>query len=176
MLKIFTTQLSSYFKRIADKEEFNLEDGARILAQAAVGEGSIYIHGIDEMEAVTLEATKSAEPLPYAKPLQDENVSSLTPIDCVLLISRFSTDKSAINLAQKLQEKHIPFVSISAIPKDVSEPSLHELSDAHINTQLVQPLIPGEDGSRFGFPAVMTALYAYYGLAFTLKEIIEEYE
>ncbi|RBN40554.1 DUF2529 domain-containing protein, partial [Priestia megaterium] len=33
-----------------------------------------------------------------------------------------------------------------------------------------------EDGSRFGFPAMMVALYAYYGLTFTLKEIVEEYE
>ena len=49
-----------------EKEEFNIEDGARLLAQAAVGDGTIYIHGFGEMDGVTKEALEGVEPLPKA--------------------------------------------------------------------------------------------------------------
>lgn len=62
MLKMFSTQLTGLFNRIQDKEEFSIEDGARLLAQAAVGDGSIYICGLKEMAAVEAEATEGAEP------------------------------------------------------------------------------------------------------------------
>ncbi len=81
-----------------------------------------------------------------------------------------------MEIAERLKKHDIPFVSIAAAPKEITEPSLTALADAHIDTKLLKPLIPGEDGSRFGFPAMMVALYAYYGLIFTLKEIVEEYE
>ncbi|MBN8433553.1 DUF2529 domain-containing protein [Priestia flexa] len=176
MLKIFTTQLSSYFKRIGEKEEFNLEDGARILAQAAIGEGNIYIYGVNEMQAVMYEATQSAEPLAHAKSLELNDISRLTSVDRVLIVTRFSTDEKAVQVAHTLLEQGIPFVSIGAIPKEVQGDSIHELADVHINTYLLQPLIPDDSGERFGFPALMTTLYAYYGLSFTLKEIMDENE
>jgi len=176
MLKIFTTQLSSYFKRIGEKEELNLEDGSRILAQAAVGQGNIYIYGVNEMQAVTYEATQSAEPLTHAKPLVLDDIRSLTSVDRVLIVTRFSTDEKAVEVAHMLLKEGIPFVSIGAVPKEVQSDSIHDLSDVHINTYLLQPLIPDDNGDRFGFPALMTALYAYYGLSFTLKEILDENE
>ncbi|MBM7704081.1 DUF2529 domain-containing protein [Metabacillus iocasae] len=174
MLKIFTTQLMGLLKRIDEKEEFTIEDGARILAQAAVGDGSIFIYGAGEMEAVTLEATVSEEPLPYAKPFT--SFDELTSVDRVLLVSRFSTNETVIEMAKQLQEKGISTVSIGAVPKEIERESVHTLTDVHIDTKLLKALIPGEDGMRFGFPAVITALYAYYGLAFTMKEMVEEYE
>ncbi|WP_210610791.1 DUF2529 domain-containing protein [Priestia flexa] len=176
MLKIFTTQLSSYFKRIGEKEELNLEDGSRILAQAAVGQGNIYIYGVNEMQAVTYEATQSAEPLTHAKPLVLDDIGSLTSVDRVLIVTRFSTDEKAVEVAHMLLKEGIPFVSIGAVPKEGQSDSIHDLSDVHINTYLLQPLIPDDNGERFGFPALMTALYAYYGLSFTLKEILDENE
>ncbi|MED3881374.1 DUF2529 family protein [Priestia megaterium] len=176
MLKIFTTQLSGFFKRIEEQEEFQFEDAARILAQASVGEGFIYIYGVEEMHAITLEALSSAEPLSQTKALPLHELNQLTSVDRVLLVSRFSTDNKAVEIAERLKKHDIPFVSIAAVPKELAEPSLTALADAHIDTKLLKPLIPGEDGSRFGFPAMMVALYAYYGLTFTLKEIVEEYE
>ncbi|MED3861783.1 DUF2529 family protein [Priestia megaterium] len=176
MLKIFTTQLSGFFKRIEEQEEFQFEDAARILAQASVGEGFIYIYGVEEMHAITLEALSSAEPLSQAKAFPLHELDQLTSVDRVLLVSRFSTDNKAVEIAEHLKKRDIPFVSIAAVPKEIAEPSLTALADAHIDTKLLKPLIPGEDGSRFGFPAMMVALYAYYGLTFTLKEIVEEYE
>ncbi|MBY0025891.1 DUF2529 domain-containing protein [Priestia aryabhattai] len=176
MLKIFTTQLSGFFKRIEEQEEFQFEDAARILAQASVGEGFIYIYGVEEMHAITLEALSSAEPLSQTKALPLHELDQLTSVDRVLLVSRFSTDHKAVEIAERLKKRDIPFVSIAAVPKEIVDSSLTALADAHIDTKLLKPLIPGEDGSRFGFPAMMVALYAYYGLIFTLKEIVEEYE
>lgn len=54
MLKMFSTQLTGLFNRLQEKEDFSIEDGARLLAQAAAGEGTVYIFGIKEMQAVAL--------------------------------------------------------------------------------------------------------------------------
>ena len=37
------------------KREMNIEDSARLLAQALVGDGFIYLHGTNEMEGVVAE-------------------------------------------------------------------------------------------------------------------------
>ena len=58
MLKMFTTQLTGLFKKIAEKEEFSFEDGARLLAQGQ----TIYLLGFKEMKAVEFEALEGAEP------------------------------------------------------------------------------------------------------------------
>ncbi|MFD2680797.1 DUF2529 domain-containing protein [Bacillus seohaeanensis] len=172
MLKMFTTQISGLFNRIYEKQEFEIEDGARLLAQAAVGEGTIYLKGFEEMDAITLEAIYGAEPLVYAKSLED--VATITEADRVLIVSRLSNDKEAVQLAKQLQNKGIPFVAISGLVK--GEESLAELSDIHLDTKLVKGMLPGEElGERTGFPSSMAGLYLYFLLKFTLDEMLVEY-
>ncbi|QOR66538.1 DUF2529 domain-containing protein [Cytobacillus suaedae] len=177
MIKIFTTQLQGLFTKIQEKEQMAIEDGARLLAQAAIGEGTIYIHGFAEMEAVTLEATIGQEPMISAARLIDDTkqIAEVSPVDRVLLVSRFSTDEDAIKLAQELSSKGIEIVAISALVPNSEGPSLDKIVDIHIDSKLIKPLIPDEDGTRFGFPSIITALYAYYGLSFSIKEMVEEY-
>lgn len=170
MLKMFTTQLTGLFKRIEEKEEFAFEDGARLLAQAPAGEGVIYIFGAREMKAIELEGLDGAEPLKSAKVLK--NVAELTDADRVLLFTRTSADQEAITLALKLQEKGIPMVAVSSV---VEDGQLTDLADVHINLQLKKGLLPDDEGNRFGYPASMAGLYAYYGLKFTIDEILTEY-
>ncbi|WP_404446180.1 DUF2529 domain-containing protein [Sutcliffiella horikoshii] len=181
MLKIFTTQLQGVFNRIGSSEEFAFEDAARLLAQAVVGDGRIYVHGVKEMKAVEGEATDGAEPLVGATLLSDlDSYHDLTDTDRALIVSRFSTDEEAINTAKALKELGIEIVGISTVVETEesaeSAQTLEALSDVHIDMKLKKPLIPGDDGERFGFPASMVALYVYHGLAFTLKEILEEQE
>jgi hypothetical protein len=164
LLKMFTTQLTGLFKRIEEKGEFSFEDGARLLAQAPAGDGSIYIVGLGEMKAVELEAIEGAEPLKGAKMLND--VEELTAADRVLLITRFGED--ADELARKLFEKGIPVVSVST--------GIVENADVHIDLGLKRGLLPDEAGNRYGYPSSMAALYVYYGLKFTIDEILAEYE
>jgi len=173
MIKIFTTQLNGYFNRILDQEEFQIEDGARLLAQAIVGEGAIYIYGSHEMAGILNEALYGAEPLRYVKPLK--NLDDITQTDRVLLFSRFSHDDDVIEKAKQLSQKGISMVGVSTIIDHKGE-SLEEYVDIHIDTKLKKPLIPTDDGSRTGFPSLMLSLYVYYCLTFTLKEILSEYE
>jgi uncharacterized phosphosugar-binding protein len=177
MVKIFMTQLNGYFKKIAENEEMSIEDGARLLAQAIIGDGRILIHGFDEMEAIVFEATKGQETLPKAERLmQNESIrGDIDDTDRVLLVTRFSNDEQAIALAKELKEQNLSIVGISAVVNG-EEHSLADVVDVHIDSKLVKPLIPKEDGTRFGFPATMTALFAYYCLFFTMKEILDEYE
>ncbi|MBB3908280.1 DUF2529 domain-containing protein [Anoxybacteroides rupiense] len=175
MMKVFSTQLTGYFKKLAEQEEMAIEDGARLLAQALIGDGRILIHGFDEMESVALTAIKGAEMLPKAAPLMKHGTirADMNETDRVLLITRFSNDERAIALTEQLIQQNIPVVAISAaVPQ---EPSLADVADVHIDSKLVKPLIPKDDGTRFGFPAVMMALFAYYCLFFTIHEIFEEY-
>ncbi|MBO9130097.1 DUF2529 domain-containing protein [Bacillus sp. 165] len=174
MLKIFSTQLTGYFKQIAEKEELNIEDGARLLAQALVGHGTIYIHGTKEMEAIVLEATMGEEPLTNTKPLFTEGkMANITPADRVLLFTRFSNDQVTIELAKKLQDEGVAVVGVSALQDAID--SLQQVVDVHIDTKLTKGLIPDEDGTRYGFPSIMTGLFAYYGVVFTIKEILADY-
>ena len=182
MLKIFMTQLSGVFKKVASDEEFGLEDGARVLAQAVVGDGHVYVAGFGEMEAVVAEAVYGVEPLVRSKGF--EGVDGVEEVDRVLIVSRYSTDEAAVELARQLQERGIGAVGISTVPKLVGEngssdsglDNLADLVDVHIDLQLYQGLIPDEVGGRFGYPSSLVALFAYHGLAFTVREMIGELE
>jgi hypothetical protein len=170
LLKMFTTQLTGLFKRIEEKEEFSIEDGARLLAQAPVGDGTIYIFGTNEMKGVAHEALDGAEPFTGAKIFTDMN--ELTIADRVLLFTRTSSDQEAIDLALQLQEKEVPFVAVSTD----NDGQLADLADAHINLRLTKALLPDDYGNRYGYPSLMAALFVYYGLKFTVDEILAEYD
>ncbi|WP_026563082.1 DUF2529 domain-containing protein [Bacillus sp. J37] len=176
MMKIFTTQLTGHFNRILDQEEFSIEDSARLLAQALMGEGTLYIYGHNELQAIVSEAKDSSEPLLRTEALIDENghLKELSQADRVLLFSYLSTDSESISLAKQLTEMGIPTVGVSGIVKGEAA-GLEAVTDFHIDTKLRQPLIPGDDGQRYGYPALMTALYVYYSLKFTINEILSEY-
>ncbi|MBM6616776.1 DUF2529 family protein [Bacillus suaedaesalsae] len=174
MLKIFATQLQGIFKKIEEKEEENLEDGARLLSQAIIGDGTVYIHGFDELKAVELTALEGPEVFPKALPLYNDGVlADVTSLDRVLLITRTSADTSAVELAKVLSEKGISVVAVSNKGDDGRLPSI---VDVHIDSYVTKGLIPDETGNRYGVPTTIGALYAYYGLYFTVKEFLEENE
>jgi hypothetical protein len=172
MMKMFMTQLNGLFQRIYDKEEPAIEDGARLLAQAIVGDGKIYIKSFKEMDAVTVEALESAEPLTGAAKLS--TLGDLTETDRVLIITRFSNDPEAILLGRKLSQKGIPFTAIAGTVKD-AENNISDLADVYINTFLIRGMLPTETGERTAFPASMAALFIYYGIKFALDEMMDEY-
>lgn len=172
MLKMFTTQLTGLFKRIEEKEEYSFEDGARLLAQAPVGDGSIYIIATKEMKAVEFEALEGAEPFKGVKIFKQ--VEELTDSDRVLLFTRYSSDAAALQTAKQLRENGIPFVAVATVVPEGEE--LQEIADSVIDLRLTKGLLPDEEGNRFGYPSSMAALFVYYGLKFTVEEILAEYE
>lgn len=171
---MFTTQVTGLFNRLLEKEEFAIEDSARLLAQAAAGEGSIYIYGSAEMSAIPFEATEGAEPLNGAVRLQSaEQVSTLNPADRVLIFSRQSTDAEAVAIAEELIKEGLSFVAVSTI---VDDGGLDALADVHIDLRIKKGMLPDENGERFGQPTSMAALFIYYGIKFTIDEMMAEYE
>lgn len=84
----------------------NIEDSARLLAQALVGDGFIYLHGTNEMEGVVAEALFGAEPMKQAKRLfENGKEAEVTSADRVLLISRFSTDEAVVEIAKNYKKR-----------------------------------------------------------------------
>ena len=61
-MKILTTQIGGLFQRIAGNSEEAIEETARLLAQATIGEGRVIIAGFEEMEAVIATAFYGVEP------------------------------------------------------------------------------------------------------------------
>lgn len=175
MLRIFTTQLTGYFKQM-EEEVDAFEDAAHAVSQAIVGDGHIYFHGFGEMDAVTTEAINGQEPFPKALPLyQNGNKATITPRDRIVIATRYSSDATAIELVKSLQAEEAMTIGISA-DVHANDESFAELVDFHLDTKLTNALVPMDNGERIGFPAVMTALFAYYGLFLYTKEILEEYE
>lgn len=83
----------------------NIEDSARLLAQALVGEGFIYLHGTNEMDGIVAEALFGAEPMKQAKRLFENGKEvEVTSADRVLLISRFSTDEEVVAIAKNFKQ------------------------------------------------------------------------
>jgi hypothetical protein len=175
MLKIFSTQLQGIFKKIEEKEDLQLEEGARLLSQALVGDGSVYIYGLEELQAVELTAMLGPEKVegffPY---FQNGSSANVQPFDRVLVFAPCSNDPKALETVKALRDQNIPTVVVSSIVKK-EEKELHNLADVHINTYLTKGLIPDDEGNRYGLPTTMVALYVYYGLMFTIKEILAEY-
>ena len=100
MLKFFNP-IKWLFLQSFSKEEMNIEDSARLLAQALVGEGFIYLHGTNEMDGIVAEALFGAEPMKQAKRLFENGKEvEVTSADRVLLISRFSTDEEVVAIAK----------------------------------------------------------------------------
>ncbi|MDQ0218534.1 DUF2529 family protein [Peribacillus cavernae] len=176
MLKMFSTQISGLFKKIMDGEEFSFEDCARLLAQASIGDGTIYIHGFGEMQGILAEALGGAEPFLSAMPLYDagNELAAITSADRVLVFTRHSNDSGALQLARQLQEQGIPFTAVSTLVP-FAEHSLDKLADVHMDLRLQKGLLPDDSGNRVGFPTLIAALFVYYGIKFTLDEILQEY-
>lgn len=174
MIKMFTTQVTGLMNYIKNKQSDPLEDAARLLSQALIGDGFVYIYGKDEMEAIEAEALAGKERIQKIRPLiTNEKMATLHPVDRVLLVTRFANDRTVINYANELIENNIPFVVISSIQNETDP--LVNLADVHINLHVTRKLIPTDDGTRLGFPASLLALYTYFCLHFLMTDIMADY-
>lgn len=104
MLKIFTTQLAGIFSRIQDKESEAIEDGARLLAQAAVSGHTIYLYGANEMQGILCEAELGSEPMPSVKAFPD-TADSITESDRVLMFCSGPGTAEEQELAKSFMKK-----------------------------------------------------------------------
>lgn len=173
MDKIFTTQLIGRLQKIQELE-LEIEDGARLLAQAFVSDGNIYIYAEDELAAVYLEAKYGEEPMKRVERLTEEQIGNLSSVDRVLLVTRDAHCEKAVAIGEKLRAQQIPFVAMGSV-KDKENNVLEDLAHAFIDLQLDKGLVPAMTGTRKGFPHGIVALFAYHQLKLTLDEIMEDF-
>lgn len=179
MLKIFLTQLSGIYKKIEQDEQENMEDAARLLAQALVGHGTVYLHGFNEMNGIINQAIDGPEPLKGMKRLYNgQYMAQVEQRDRAIIFARSANEPEAVALAESLNGQRIPFVAVSQAPTadDMDSPNLANLADIHIDIKANRGLIPNEDGTRSGIPTLAAALFVYQGITLSIDEIIKEYE
>ncbi|WP_391207462.1 DUF2529 family protein [Psychrobacillus sp. L4] len=168
-MKMLTTQLSGLLQRIAASEEENIEETARLLAQAAAREGTIYFATFDEMESIAINAKYAVEAFPSMQVWTTDTV--LTSIDRVWIITRSCENKEALALAQKLSDDFIPFSVTAAEPEDDAN-HLASLAYTYISLKFSKGLLPAEDGSRIVLPYALSAMFVYEAVKMKLDEML----
>ncbi|ARD48769.1 hypothetical protein SporoP37_11795 [Sporosarcina sp. P37] len=170
-MKILTTQIRGLLERIAEGQEQEIEDTARLLAQALVGEGRIILAAFGEMEAIASTALEGAEPMNgavrYTKELE------LTTADRVWLLARNADHPAALELAEQLSDQFVPFAALAA-DKDTDDNELSSLAFAYISTGLKKGLIPGPTGERIVQPHALAALFAYEAVKLAMDDMLAD--
>mgnify|MGYP003562601008 FL=1 len=168
-MKMLTTQLSGLLQRIAGSEEENMEETARLLAQAAAREGTVFFATFGEMKSISINAQFAAEPFPSMQAWSPE--IKLTSADRVWILTRSCEDEEALKLAKKLSDEFIPFSALAAEP--VSEDNmLAELAYTYISTKLSKGLLPTEDGGRTVLPHALAGLFVYEAVKMQVNEML----
>ncbi len=165
---MLVTQLTGLLQRIATSEEENIEDTARLLAQARAGEGTIYFATFGEMESILANAVNAAEPFPRLK--QWTNETPLDRSDRVWIMTRSAENEEAVALAKKLYESFIPF-SVLAGEAPSEDNELSELAYTYISLKISKGLLPADDGSRVVLPYSMAAMFVYEAVKWKLDEM-----
>ncbi|MBX0318855.1 DUF2529 domain-containing protein [Shouchella clausii] len=171
MLKIFSTQLFGLIKSINETQEEHLEDAGRLLAQAIIAQGNVYIKGFAEMEAIELAAFTGYESMPGAAPFPKEG--SLSGQDRCLLFAPSLNHEGVQAALKACEQAGIAAVVVSS--RHAS--STASLAPPHLflDTGVKGGLVPDETGKRIGHPGVIAGLYVYHGLKFVIHDILEEY-
>ena len=162
-MKMLSTQLAGLFQRIAGQEEA-IDDTARVLAQAAVGEGTIFLAAFGEMKAVAISALEGAEPLQSCALWQPDSI--ITSADRVWILAK---NDEGDELANRLNDAHLPFAML------VAEKRGNELeADAFVSMKIDKGLLPTEDGGRTVVPHAIGALFVYHAVKMAIDEMLAE--
>ncbi|CAM5192318.1 hypothetical protein UACE39S_00831 [Ureibacillus acetophenoni] len=172
-MKILTTQLTGLFQRIAQSEEDAIEETARLLAQASVGEGKIYFACFDELQSVELNALHGSEPFTNLAKWTPETV--ITDVDRVCIFTKNSQNEQALTLAKKLSEDFIPFAAVASEKADEENP-LSDLAYTYISMKVKGGILPHPTklGERVVIPHLMAALFIYEAIKLSYDEMIDD--
>lgn len=172
MSKMLLTQLTGVFQKILNDEEA-IEETARLLAQATVGQGKIYIACFGEMKPIIFQAINDN----VFQNLVVWNEESIDEADRVLIFTSNSKNEEAINLAKLLNEHFIPFSVVAPEKTDTSN-ELSELAYIYISMNIRGGILPHPTnlGERIVIPYVMAGLFIYEAIKLHYIEIIDDYE
>lgn len=173
MSKILTTQMTGLLQRIQTSEEEAIEDTARLLAQAGIGQGNVYFACFEELKGVEMNAVQGAAPFVKAVPWSPE--AALTEADRVIIFTRSCQNKEALALAQKLYDLFIPFAAVASEPAN-SDNELSELAYTYISMKIRGGILPhpSKIGERIVLPHLMAALFIYEAIKMEYDEMIAD--
>ncbi|WP_155593609.1 DUF2529 family protein [Lysinibacillus cavernae] len=169
MSKILTTQLSGLLQRITQNEEDAIEETARLLAQAAIGEGNVYFACFGEMQVVEFNAFQAVEP--FSKLAAWSSDTNLTESDRVCIFTRSAHDEEALALAQKLNNRFIPFAAVASEVANAENP-LADLAYTYISTRVRGGLLPNDLGQRIVVPHTIAGLFVYEAVKIAYDEML----
>lgn len=161
MSKIFDTQLRGIFDRINAQEE-QFEMASRLLAQAIMTEGEIYIKSFDEANFFNDYLLNSQEKLPKSKYYQGEH---LTSADRIVVIAPHYTDQVHEMIAN-IEEASIDYVLICNKSSEMIDSIMH-----FIDLKTSRAIVPNESYEKFITPHLMAINYVYYKLYILLEEM-----
>ena len=168
-MKMLTTQIAGVLQRIGNNQEEAIEDTARLLAQAAVGEGRVVLYGVQDMQGVVTNALEGAEPLAHAVSMHDG--LTLSSMDRVWLFTRDAANEDVLQFAHSLVEEGIAFAVVSNA-KASEENKLSELADVYIATGIVKGLLPDDEGNRVVQPHLLASLFTYEAVKLSYDEML----
>ena len=170
-LKIVTTQIGGLFQRITANNVESIEETARLLAQATIGEGRVIFAGFGEMEVVHTAALYGAEPFTGATHF--DTGMEIGTADRVWILTRTETDPEALELARQLASRFIPFAAVAS-GKSTDDNELSNRASTYISTGLTRGLLPSDDGERVLQPHALAALFVYEAVKLAYDEMLSD--
>lgn len=173
MTKILATQLNGLFQKISKNEEEAIEQTARLLAQASVGDGHVYFATFGELQAIELHALLSMEPFYNLKKWSSD--LQLSNVDRVLLFTQSCQNEEALKLARKLSEQFIPFAVVSSEAQEAQN-ELSDLAYTYISMHIRGGIVPHPTKltERAVFPHLHAALFIYEAIKLIYDEMLED--
>lgn len=173
MSKILTTQMTGLLQRIQTSEEEAVEDTARLLAQAGIGQGNVYFACFGELKGIEINALEGAAP--FVKAVRWSNEAEVSEADRVIIFTRSCKDTEALALAQKLYDAFIPFAAVASEPAG-DENKLSELAYTYISLKIRGGILPHSSklGERIVFPHAMASLFIYEAIKLAYDEMVAD--
>lgn len=170
MDKILHTQFTHILNGINQQSD-EIEVAGRLLAQAAFGQGNIYVRGFGDLELLEAWIAESETALPRTGPF--EGIAPITTADRVLVLSKF-IDEPLVTFLQELDEVGIEYVLICNRKNPVTEVEF-DFDTVHHFIDLKSPreVIPTPDLDRIVNPYVMSFMYVYFQMYALVMEMGE---
>lgn len=169
-MKMLTTQMGGLMQRASSNNEEAVEETARLLAQATIGEGRVIFAGFGEMAAVVVNAMAAAEPFKGAVPYEEG--MDIHSADRVWLFARSIADEDACRLATKLAKQFIPFAVMAGEKANTDGNELADLAYTYMATGVTKGILPNDVGERIVQPHLFVALFLYEAVKMAYDEMV----
>lgn len=169
MMKILATQFNGKLQTLT-KQEDELFDVVRLLAQALVGQGKVYLDAYGEFEGLYPMLSDGPDQMKRVTRIKDHK--TLHAVDRVLIFTPDTERSDLLASLARYDAWHTPYAIITL--GDVTETL--ERSIAPLALKFNKGLLPAEDGSRHGLPSLALGAFLLTHILTQLQEMTEEWE